>query len=41
MIRTHSDYQDFYIATKDDAEEQIKNAEEFINMIKQYLQHTI
>jgi len=36
-IRIQSDYRDFYIATKHDAEEQIKNAEKFLEMTKDYL----
>lgn len=38
-FRNKSDYDDFYIATRDDAEEQIKNAENFINIIEEYLKH--
>lgn len=36
-IRHASDYDDFYIATKDEAEEQIKTAEELIDQIEQYV----
>jgi len=36
-IRQQSDYKDFYIATKEDAERQIQNAELFVKMIKSYL----
>ena len=32
-----SDYKDFYIATKEDAEQQIQNAEQFLEMVKNYL----
>jgi HEPN domain-containing protein len=32
-----SDYKDFYIATKQDAEKQIQNAEKFLEMVKDYL----
>ena len=39
-IRNKSDYNDFYIATKDQAESQLKNAEEFINKIKDYIKNT-
>ena len=35
--RESADYLDFFIASKADAEEQIKNAEVFINYIKKYL----
>jgi uncharacterized protein (UPF0332 family) len=38
-IRQQSDYKDFYIASKEDAEKQINNAEKFISMIKQYLKN--
>ena len=36
-IRLQSDYKDFFIATKEDAEKQLHNAESFIDMIKNYL----
>jgi uncharacterized protein (UPF0332 family) len=36
-IRMQSDYKDFYIATKEDAEQQIQNAEQFLEMVKNYL----
>jgi len=36
-IRLQSDYKDFYIATKEEAEKQIQNAEKFIEMTKIYL----
>jgi len=36
-IRMQSDYKDFYIATKQDAEKQIQNAEKFLEMVKDYL----
>ena len=35
-IRHASDYDDFYIATKNEAEEQIVLAEEFIQMVEKY-----
>ena len=35
-IRHASDYDDFYIATKEEADEQIAVAEEFIQMIETY-----
>ncbi len=38
-IRTKSDYQDFYIVSKNDAERQLNNAEKFISMIEVYIQH--
>jgi uncharacterized protein (UPF0332 family) len=36
-IRTRSDYHDFFIASKVDAETQIQNAEKFISMVENYL----
>ena len=36
-IRMQSDYKDFYVATKHDAEKQIQNAEQFLEMVKNYL----
>lgn len=36
-IRMQSDYKDFYVATKQDAEKQIQNAEMFMEMVKDYL----
>jgi uncharacterized protein (UPF0332 family) len=36
-IRMQSDYKDFYVATKQDAEGQIQNAEKFLEMVKDYL----
>ena len=35
--REKADYLDFYIASKEDAEQQIKRAEEFQKIIKQFL----
>ena len=35
-IRHASDYDDFYIATKEEADEQIAIAEEFIQMVEDY-----
>jgi len=32
-----SDYDDFYIASKEDAKEQLKNAEKFIKVVEKYL----
>jgi uncharacterized protein (UPF0332 family) len=37
-IREKSDYDDFYIAIKEDAEQQLKNAELFLEKIKDYLE---
>lgn len=37
-IRNNTDYADFYIVAREDAEEQYKRAEEFHSMISQYLQ---
>jgi len=36
-IRINSDYDDFFIATKEDAEKHLNNATTFINEIKNYL----
>lgn len=36
-IREKSDYDDFYIAPKEDAEEQLKNAELFISKVESFL----
>lgn len=36
-IRTDSDYDDFFIISKDEVIEQIKNAEFFLNKISEYL----
>lgn len=36
-IRNKTDYDDFFIASKQDAEEQIKNAELFLERIKRFL----
>ena len=36
-IRTNSDYDDFFIVSKEDVEEQVANAEKFVVEIKQYL----
>ena len=37
-IREKSDYDDFYIATKQDAEEQLRNAEKFLNEVESFLE---
>ena len=36
-IRSDSDYDDFYIVSKDKVKEQILNAEKFIEVVKKYL----
>ena len=36
-IRNASDYDDFYIASKQETENQVRNAEIFLNMVKEYL----
>ncbi|MEJ5261198.1 MAG: HEPN domain-containing protein [Ignavibacterium sp.] len=36
-IRLQSDYNDFFIASRKEAEDQISNAEKFLIMIKEYL----
>ncbi len=38
MIRDKSDYTDFYIVSKDEAKEQIENAEKFLTEITNYLE---
>ena len=37
QIRNNTDYADFYIVSKSDAEEQYEKAEDFYQMIKNYL----
>lgn len=37
IIRNKSDYDDFYISSREEAEEQIKKAETFIKGIKNYI----
>ena len=39
-IRNISDYDDFYIASKEETKEQIKNAEYLLKKIEQYLSET-
>ena len=39
QLREKSDYDDFYIASKDKAEEQIKTAETVLKSIKEYLEN--
>lgn len=36
QIRNNCDYDDFYIASKADAEEQYKNAEDFLKSVSEY-----
>lgn len=36
-IRNKSDYNDFYIASKSDAEQQIENADKFIKTMEKYI----
>lgn len=36
-IRTDSDYDDFFVISKEEVSEQIQNAEYFLNEIKEYL----
>lgn len=40
-IRIQSDYMDFYIASKEQAQKQIQNAEEFIKMIEKNLEKVL
>lgn len=37
VLREKSDYEDFYIASKTDTEEQLSNAIEFIKMVEKYM----
>jgi hypothetical protein len=36
-LREKSDYDDFYIASKNDVEKQIKNAEIFVKAVEKYI----
>ena len=36
-VRTRSDYDDFFVISKAEVEEQVKNAEVFLSAIKKYL----
>lgn len=36
-MQEQSDYSDFFIASKQDAEEQIERAKEFIEVVEKYL----
>lgn len=38
LIRDKSDYKDFYIVSKDEAKQQIENAEEFLSGVSTYLE---
>ena len=38
IVRNKSDYEDFYIASKDEAEEQLKDAKKFITTVEKYLE---
>jgi uncharacterized protein (UPF0332 family) len=40
-IRNKSDYNDFYIASKADAEQQVMNAEKFIKTMEEYINNII
>jgi hypothetical protein len=40
-IRVRADYHDFFIASRSDAETQIKNAEKFLLMIENYLKNVL
>jgi len=37
MIRDKSDYMDFYIVSREEAREQIENAERFISEVSRYI----
>lgn len=36
-MREHADYEDFFVASKKDAEEQISKAEQFLEYVKSFL----
>lgn len=36
-MREHADYEDFFIASRQDAEEQIQRAQRFLSMVKDFL----
>lgn len=36
-LRTDSDYDDYFVAAKIDVAEQVKNAEHFVDRVKEYL----
>ena len=38
-IRGKSDYDDFFVISKAEVEEQVENAEKFVNAVKEYLQN--
>lgn len=40
-VRTESDYDDFFLLSKEEVAEQLKNAEIFVNSIEKYLQDKI
>lgn len=41
QIRTESDYDDYYVISKSEVEEQIKNADYFMQQTKKYLEESI
>lgn len=41
QIRTESDYDDYYVVDKTEVEEQIKNAEYFMQQTKKYLEKSV
>ena len=38
VMRENADYEDFFVASKTDANEQIRNAEEFLGLVEEYLE---
>lgn len=40
QIRSHSDYDDFYIANKEEARKQVKDAGDFLKKVTSYLEKT-
>lgn len=40
-VRMQTDYHDFYVITRNDAEIQLENAEEFLKMVENYLTNVL
>lgn len=41
FLREKSDYDDFYVAGKSEAEKQLKDARKFVNAVKEYFENTV
>lgn len=39
QVRNQSDYNDFYVISREDAKQQLDNAKSFLEAIKEYLEH--